>query len=163
MRALNIIIGVVLVVMFSGCASLQEVEQLKSQVSSLENNLKDKEDEKSRLEESQRQIEFALKKQLEANLELRQKLQENKDKLEKINRQIEESRSKARMPSGADIQTALKRAGFYKGEIDGNIGPDTKEAIKRFQEMNGLNPDGVVGSRTWEILSKYLADGENLK
>lgn len=54
------------------------------------------------------------------------------------------------------IQTALKNAGFYKGEIDGKIGPQTKKAIKAFQKAKGLAPDGVVGPKTWEELEKYL-------
>lgn len=54
------------------------------------------------------------------------------------------------------IQTALKKAGFYKGEIDGRTGPQTKEAIKAFQKSKGLNPDGAAGPKTWEELNKYL-------
>ena len=54
------------------------------------------------------------------------------------------------------IQTALKKAGFYKGEIDGKIGPRTKAAIRAFQKAKKLNPDGVVGAKTWEELKRYL-------
>ena len=54
------------------------------------------------------------------------------------------------------IQAALKNAGFYKGEIDGKIGPRTRAAIKAFQRAKGLNPDGVVGAKTWEELKKHL-------
>lgn len=56
------------------------------------------------------------------------------------------------------IQTALKKAGFYKGEVDGKEGLQTKKAIKAFQRAKGLNPDGIVGPKTWEGLSKYLKD-----
>jgi len=56
------------------------------------------------------------------------------------------------------IQSALKKANFYKGEIDGNIGPQTKRAIEAFQKSKGLNPDGVVGPKTWEGLNKFLKD-----
>jgi len=59
-------------------------------------------------------------------------------------------------PTAKDIQTALKNAGFYQGDVDGRIGSKTKEAVMKFQEANGLNPDGAVGSRTWEKLSEYL-------
>ena len=55
-----------------------------------------------------------------------------------------------------NIQRALQNAGFYKGPIDGVIGPKTKEAIKEFQKANGLKADGVVGKRTWSKLSRYL-------
>lgn len=56
------------------------------------------------------------------------------------------------------IQIALKKAGFYKGEADGKIGPKTRRAIVAFQRTKGLKPDGVVGPKTWEELSKYLKD-----
>ena len=64
-------------------------------------------------------------------------------------------KKEVRMPSGSEIQTALKRAGYYKGPVDGQIGTQTKEAIKKFQEANKINPDGVVGSKTWQLLSRY--------
>lgn len=56
------------------------------------------------------------------------------------------------------IQIALKKAGFYRGEIDSKIGPKTKKAIIDFQRSKRLKPDGVVGLKTWEELSKYLKD-----
>lgn len=56
------------------------------------------------------------------------------------------------------IQIALQKAGFYKGKIDGKIGPQTKEAIKAFQKAKGLKVDGAVGAQTWAELNKYLKD-----
>lgn len=53
------------------------------------------------------------------------------------------------------IQASLKKAGFYKGEIDGKMGPRTKRAIKEFQKSKRLNPDGIVGEKTWEALERY--------
>lgn len=58
--------------------------------------------------------------------------------------------------SARQIQTSLKNAGFYKGPVDGKIGPKTKEAIRSFQKAKGLKPDGIVGKRTSSELSKYL-------
>ena len=55
-----------------------------------------------------------------------------------------------------DIQTALKAANFYTGNIDGKIGPKTKRAIVEFQKAKGLKADGKVGSKTWMELEKYL-------
>jgi len=54
------------------------------------------------------------------------------------------------------IQRALKKSGFYKGEIDGKTGSKTKEAIMKFQKARGLKADGVVGKRTSAELRKYL-------
>ena len=59
-------------------------------------------------------------------------------------------------PSATEIQTALKNAGFYTGEVDGKIGHKTKKAVEEFQKANGLQADGKVGSKTWAALSKYL-------
>lgn len=52
------------------------------------------------------------------------------------------------------IQQALKKAEFYKGDIDGKIGPKTRIAIKAFQKSKGLITDGVVGQKTWDELCK---------
>ncbi|MDO8729729.1 MAG: peptidoglycan-binding domain-containing protein [Candidatus Omnitrophota bacterium] len=54
------------------------------------------------------------------------------------------------------IQLALKAAGFDPGSSDGKLGPRTKTAVRDFQQANGLNPDGKVGSRTWSKLEPYL-------
>jgi peptidoglycan hydrolase-like protein with peptidoglycan-binding domain len=54
------------------------------------------------------------------------------------------------------IQKALAAAGFYKGVIDGKIGPISRQAIKNFQKANGLKVDGKVGPQTWGALEKYL-------
>jgi len=59
-------------------------------------------------------------------------------------------------PTDIDIQTALKNAGFYAGNIDSKIGPKSKKAIEDFQSANGLKVDGKVGAKTWGALSKYL-------
>lgn len=47
-----------------------------------------------------------------------------------------------------DIQTKLKDAGYYDGEVDGVLGPISMSAIKRFQEDNGLKADGIAGKQT---------------
>ncbi|OPY89356.1 MAG: N-acetylmuramoyl-L-alanine amidase CwlH precursor [Smithella sp. PtaU1.Bin162] len=60
--------------------------------------------------------------------------------------------------SDEQIQKALKNAGFYKGVIDGKVGPRTKSAIREFQKANGLNADGSVGDKTWQALKTYLKD-----
>ena len=59
-------------------------------------------------------------------------------------------------PTVKEIQSALKNAGLYAGEVDGKIGPKTKAAIEEFQKANNLKPDGKVGTKTWASLSKYL-------
>jgi len=58
-------------------------------------------------------------------------------------------------PSTRQIQQALKNAGFYQGVVDGKMGPLTREAVKEFQRVNGLAPDGVAGRQTWSKLRAY--------
>ena len=50
------------------------------------------------------------------------------------------------------LQQALKDKGFYKGAVDGDIGPKTQEAIKAFKLENRLNADSVVGPKVKELL-----------
>lgn len=56
----------------------------------------------------------------------------------------------------AVVQTALKRAGFDPGKIDGQAGDKTWGALKVFQKAKGLNPDGQVGLKTMRELAQFL-------
>ncbi len=47
-----------------------------------------------------------------------------------------------------DLQTRLKKLGYYIGNIDGIVGMQTKQAIFQFQKNNGLTVDGIVGPQT---------------
>lgn len=47
-----------------------------------------------------------------------------------------------------NIQTRLKNWGYYTGAVDGVYGSRTVAAVKRFQQNNGLTPDGIAGSQT---------------
>lgn len=62
---------------------------------------------------------------------------------------------KARLQN-KQIQIALKKAGYYKGNIDGIIGKGTKKAIERFQKAKGLSADGIAGPATFQKLQTYL-------
>ena len=53
------------------------------------------------------------------------------------------------------IQTKLKRWGYYKGNIDGIFGTQTLEAVKYFQRKNGLVVDGIVGKNTLEAMGIF--------
>lgn len=46
------------------------------------------------------------------------------------------------------IQTKLKRWGYYKGSVDGIYGSKTVSAVKSFQRKNGLTADGIAGVKT---------------
>ena len=51
-----------------------------------------------------------------------------------------------------DLQSRLHGLGYYTGEIDGEFGPGTKEAVTAFQKANGLEADGIVGEETSKLL-----------
>ena len=53
-------------------------------------------------------------------------------------------------------QEHLANLGYYTGAIDGVMGKQTKDAIKRFQREHSMKADGVLGNRTNRALA--LAD-----
>ena len=53
------------------------------------------------------------------------------------------------------IQTKLKRWGYYNGNIDGIYGSQTQEAVRYFQRKNGLTVDGIAGSATLKAMGIY--------
>ena len=53
------------------------------------------------------------------------------------------------------IQTKLKRWGYYNGNIDGIYGSQTQEAVKYFQRKNGLTVDGIAGPATLKAMVIY--------
>lgn len=67
-------------------------------------------------------------------------------------------------PSVRTVQLELNRvAENYPAiprilETNGNFGKDTEEAVRRFQEISGLTPDGIVGRDTWHKL-RYVYNG----
>lgn len=44
----------------------------------------------------------------------------------------------------AAVQRRLARGGYYRGSIDGVIGPSTRVAVRAFERNNGLPVDGVI-------------------
>ncbi len=53
------------------------------------------------------------------------------------------------------IQTKLKRWGYYNGNIDGIYGTQTLNAVKYFQRKNGLKVDGIAGPATLKAMGIY--------
>jgi peptidoglycan hydrolase-like protein with peptidoglycan-binding domain len=58
-------------------------------------------------------------------------------------------------PGTAALQVALRSRGLYHGTIDGESGPATTRAVKRFQRLAGLPADGVPGPATRRALGRY--------
>jgi len=50
------------------------------------------------------------------------------------------------------IQTKLKRWGYYKGNVDGIYGSQTQTAVRWFQSKNGLTVDGIAGKNTLKAM-----------
>lgn len=53
------------------------------------------------------------------------------------------------------IQTKLKRWGYYNGNIDGVYGSRTVAAVRLFQSKNGLKVDGIAGKNTLAAMGIY--------
>lgn len=53
------------------------------------------------------------------------------------------------------IQTKLKRWGYYNGNIDGIYGSQTQKAVRWFQSKNGLTVDGIAGKNTLRAMGIY--------
>ena len=56
------------------------------------------------------------------------------------------------------IQTKLKRWGYYKGNIDSIYGSQTVSAVKYFQRKNGLKVDGIAGKNTLRAMGIYSSN-----
>lgn len=54
------------------------------------------------------------------------------------------------------LQSTLKTLGFYKGNIDGIFGSQTKNAVITFQREFGISQDGIIGPNTWNKLSAFF-------
>ena len=67
------------------------------------------------------------------------------------------SRYGARGDEVIQIQTKLKRWGYYNGSIDGIYGSQTLAAVKYFQRKNGLTQDGIAGPATLQAMGIYTS------
>jgi len=52
----------------------------------------------------------------------------------------------------ANVQSALQEQGFYQGEVDGILGPQTRGALADYQQAHGLELTGAVDEPTLESL-----------
>ncbi|HTH23105.1 MAG TPA: peptidoglycan-binding domain-containing protein, partial [Nitrososphaeraceae archaeon] len=57
------------------------------------------------------------------------------------------------------LQQLLQNSGHDPGSIDGKFGPNTRNAIIKLQEANGLVMDGKVGPQTWNVLCGFANTG----
>lgn len=52
----------------------------------------------------------------------------------------------------SEVQSALARAGYYDGPVDGRLGKATREALRRYQSDHGLEVTGNVDRAVVEAL-----------
>ena len=52
----------------------------------------------------------------------------------------------------ADVQASLQEQGFYKGEVDGLLGPLTRAALAQYQQTQGLETTAAMDEPTLESL-----------
>lgn len=56
----------------------------------------------------------------------------------------------------AGVQTALTQLGFEPGTVDGRDGPNTQDAVRKFQARSTIEIDGIVGDETRAALVSSL-------
>ncbi|QDZ41326.1 peptidoglycan-binding protein [Euhalothece natronophila Z-M001] len=54
------------------------------------------------------------------------------------------------------LQKQLQELGYYDGEVDGDYGPQTQEAVSKFQREHDLDVDGIVGCDTQTTINDAL-------
>ena len=62
-----------------------------------------------------------------------------------------------------DLQTKLKKLGFYNTYVDGSYGDTTVAAVKAFQKKYNLTADGVAGSETLKKLDSAYKNADSDK
>ena len=60
-------------------------------------------------------------------------------------------------PEVSTLQQKLKDLGYYTGEIDGHFGSASKAALVLFQQQHGLDPDGMAGEQTLQMIYSATA------
>jgi hypothetical protein len=56
---------------------------------------------------------------------------------------------------GVDVEDLQKLLPRFEGDVDGDFGPITEDAVIEYQQSRGLDIDGVVGQQTWGALYEH--------
>jgi peptidoglycan hydrolase-like protein with peptidoglycan-binding domain len=59
-----------------------------------------------------------------------------------------------------EAQLELRHSGLYNGSLDGVIGPQTKQALVRFQKDNGLEQTGALDALTMVAMFGNIGTSE---
>src|SRR3546814_1065197 len=57
-----------------------------------------------------------------------------------------------------DVQRGLARLGYYRGGVDGQVGPMTRSAVRAFQEDTGMRPKGRIEPALLTEVSQRMAE-----
>lgn len=60
-----------------------------------------------------------------------------------------------------DAQNGLQSEGFYRGKLDGKVGPATRSAIARYQAKHGLKQTGHLDRKTLSGLREATAGAKS--
>lgn len=58
-------------------------------------------------------------------------------------------------PAVAELQQDLRQEGFNPGPVDGDFGPETKQAVEELQQADGLQVDGIDGPKTEAAIAEH--------
>jgi peptidoglycan hydrolase-like protein with peptidoglycan-binding domain len=50
------------------------------------------------------------------------------------------------------VQARLQNLGYYEGEVDGELGPETQDAIRAFQDDHALDATGEISADLLDAL-----------
>jgi peptidoglycan hydrolase-like protein with peptidoglycan-binding domain len=134
MKILGSIIVLSSLLLLAGCVTQEETSEIKTQLATLQDALS---------QEGQRITELELK------------IESISSEIQSLKPPVVVEVPKMTTEQITKIQLALTTAGFDAGKADGKMGPQTIQALKKFQEANGLKADGVIGKETWEKLQGY--------
>ncbi|MBF0533178.1 MAG: peptidoglycan-binding protein [Candidatus Omnitrophica bacterium] len=151
------------VLCLSGCATTSQpsaINNLQIKVAQLENKVTQQEQDMAALKDSVNEMSGQVQN---GNYDAKDKVEEPAGASRKAGKSAgapaalgkDESKIIRVDATPAEVQKALRGAGYYQGEVDGKLGAKTKEAIRRFQKDHNLTDDGVLGKRTWQELKKY--------
>ena len=147
--------GFAVLFLLAGCATTQQpstVNALQIKVAQLENKLEEKDQQINALQDQVRDLSG----QVESN-ETNPAMESTKSSASSDFSKSSSKKDIIRVGVNAEkIQTALKKAGYYDGPIDGKMGSRSQKAIAEFQKDHNLTSDGIIGQRTWIELKKYL-------
>ena len=149
------------VFLLQGCVTTKkstnfELQNLQQRISALEDERDQKDDEIDSLRKDLRQARSAGNEQAKMGSSMTNAPIISSEFIVKDSVEQEQNVIRITGVSAKQVQSALKNAGFYMGNLDGKIGPKSIEAIKAFQKENGLKADGVIGKQTWERLKNNL-------